>query len=77
MPFARLAAVAVLLATTLGCVRTYSVTPTGAYVEAIQAHYVIVQGGPSGKFKVFDCRASPDGEKYQPVCVQVDLRKNP
>jgi hypothetical protein len=68
-----------LLAATLGagCVRTYSVVPTGEYTDALQAHYVVIQGAPSGKFKLYDCRSAPDGQTWAPACAQVDLRRSP
>jgi hypothetical protein len=57
-----------------GCMRTYTVFKSGDYIEANQAHYVIVQAKPNGNMKVYDCRSAP-ADTWDPACKRVDLKK--
>lgn len=69
----RLFPLLLLLAPLSGCLKTYTVHKTGDYVEAENAHYVIVRTKKNGKMHVYDCIAFPDGQTYSPTCTRVDV----
>jgi len=70
----RTALLVMIMLSTGGCMRTYTVFKSGDYIEANQAHYVIVQAKPNGSMKVYDCRSAPE-ETWDPACKRVELKK--
>lgn len=69
----RLFALSLALLATTGCMKSYTVHKTGDYVDAENAHYVIVRTKPNGKMHVYDCIAFPDGQDYDPTCTRVEV----
>jgi hypothetical protein len=66
------AGLATLLAFNVGCAKTYDVI--AAPQQDNMEHYVVVQYTKAGGMKLWDCRELPDGERWDPTCVRVQMK---
>lgn len=57
-----------------GCAtRSYAVTMSAQPSQG--TNYVILQENRrSGRVKVYDCRSMPDGQNWEPTCVEVKFK---
>ena len=64
--------VASALAFNVGCAKQYEVI-TAPMQDNVE-HYVMIQYTRTGGMKMWDCREKPDGERWDPTCVKVQMK---